>query len=207
MGSSPITRSEMRKIYIDGGAWYGDTIEAFLGVKNYNYPTPSSDYPIKPRSDAAEYEIYAFEVSDDCLKKLRELKYPNLRIIEKAMWVEDGEVDFRTDESSMLCSVSMFRLLDNNFPIKPKPCLHFSKWFAETCKPEDYIVLKLDVEGSEIFLLKDLIDKKLDSWINELYVEYHYPHQGVNGMEEVREYLDNHFRNLPSLVHYDNLWL
>ena len=44
----------------------------------------------------------------------------------------------------------------------------------ETFTPEDYLILKLDIEGAEYDVLERLTDANLLGWLNELYVEYHW---------------------------------
>ena len=51
-------------------------------------------------------------------------------------------------------------------------CINFSE-FLKQFNDDDYVILKLDVEGSEYDILDQLIETKLITKINELYVEFH----------------------------------
>ena len=49
----------------------------------------------------------------------------------------------------------------------------YSEEFLKQFNDDDYVILKLDVEGSEYDILDQLIETKLITKINELYVEFH----------------------------------
>ena len=48
-----------------------------------------------------------------------------------------------------------------------------SKFIKENFLKEDFIVLKLDIEGAEFEVLKDMIDTGSIKYVDELYVEFH----------------------------------
>ncbi len=182
----------MRKVYIDGGAHYGDSILAFLGKQ-----TRLGDHFLK-RDDASRYEIHAFEPAS-MLPQLRTLAsfLPQIRVIEAALWDADGSVDFSPDGVTGHVMPSG-ETDDRQIEV---PCVRFSRWLRENFAPEDYLVVKLDIEGSEFVVLADLIEQDMIGWIDELYVEWHCSRD-----EDRFQVLDRHLRGLKTLKHYDDCW-
>ena len=50
----------------------------------------------------------------------------------------------------------------------------FSKWIKENFDKEDFIHLKMDIEGAEYQVLRKMVDDDSISFINELDVEFHW---------------------------------
>ena len=53
------------------------------------------------------------------------------------------------------------------------PMIDFSKWIFENLKEDDYVVLKMDIEGSEYDVLEKLIETDATKFIDKLYIEFH----------------------------------
>ena len=53
------------------------------------------------------------------------------------------------------------------------PVLRLSTWLKESFNKEDYIYVKMDIEGMEFLLLEDLIKTGCLEYINEMDVEWH----------------------------------
>lgn len=51
--------------------------------------------------------------------------------------------------------------------------IDFSKWIKRNCSESDFIVLKLDIEGSEYQVLEKMIADDTLKYIDALYVEWH----------------------------------
>ena len=51
--------------------------------------------------------------------------------------------------------------------------LDFCDFLQKTCKEEDYVIIKMDIEGSEFYVLPQLIEKNLFHLINDMSVEFH----------------------------------
>ncbi len=160
----------MRKIYIDGGAYDGDTIRLF------------KEGGIVQRDDLEEFEIFAFE-------PLSEL--PD--IIHKAMGTYDGKVKFAWNRDRPMASTieKESRLFNTGIvPFHPKDpklkknqtekveveIFDFPKWFKKNFTKDDYIILKLDIEGSEFAILEKMIKERTISWVDKLYCEFHSFH-------------------------------
>jgi FkbM family methyltransferase len=53
------------------------------------------------------------------------------------------------------------------------PCIDFAYWIKKNCSKDDFIVLKLDIEGAEYQVLSHMIEEDVLDWIDELYIEWH----------------------------------
>ncbi|XP_077867549.1 uncharacterized protein LOC144356735 [Saccoglossus kowalevskii] len=53
------------------------------------------------------------------------------------------------------------------------PVIDLSQWIQNNTRQEDYVILKLDVEGAEYGILKKMITDNTFAWIDKYYGEYH----------------------------------
>ncbi|XP_072042664.1 uncharacterized protein [Amphiura filiformis] len=60
------------------------------------------------------------------------------------------------------------------------PTIDLSRWIRENTKKEDYVILKLDVEGAEFDILKKMLEEGTFDWVDKYYGEFHI-HQPVSG--------------------------
>lgn len=150
----------MRKVFIDVGAYDGDTIEQF-----YNW--------YKLIDNPLEYEIYGFEPNPEMFKAAKKKvgHRQNVVLEESAAWVEDDEIEFAVDDIG-----STVMKTKRNWEASPKITIKsfdFSKWLAANFTAEDFIVCKMDVEGAEFPILEKMIRDGTDKLVNELLVEFH----------------------------------
>ncbi|MFA7219288.1 MAG: FkbM family methyltransferase, partial [Synergistaceae bacterium] len=68
-----------------------------------------------------------------------------------------------------LCS-NKTNVSDENKPVKT---INFSKWMKENLSKDDYIILKMNIEGAEYDVLESMINDKTISMVNEFYCEWH----------------------------------
>ena len=150
----------MNKIFIDGGAHKGESLKAFLTY-----------YPDDPRS----YDVYSFEANPILIDNLQDIvKGTGIELIEKAIWTGDGYIDFYSGASysGTLMRNKTTGNLDINNPVSVES-IDFSKWVKDTFSDDDYIILKLDIEGGEYDVLEKMIDDGNIKYIDKLYVEWH----------------------------------
>ena len=145
----------MKKIFIDGGVNDGRSIDLFR----------------KKWPDAKEYEIHSFE----CNPRFSSiLNRKGVCFHNTAVWIKDEEIDFYLGNplGSSLCKDKFTGNLNKN-PIKVQG-IDLAKFITENFLKEDYIVLKLDIEGGEYDVLPHLIKENIiPDYINELYGEWH----------------------------------
>ncbi len=169
----------MKKIFIDGGAHNGESIDNFRRL-----------YP-----DNKEYEIHSFEPNED---KWSLLEKKDTILHKCGLWSSDGEKKFykgRFSTGSTFLEKKVSGKVDYNHPF-PTKVIRLSKWIEDTFDKDDYIVLKLDIEGSEYEVIPDLISTKVDNYINEWYGELHSV--GENG--RIRSYDSSVRNNLINLL-------
>ena len=169
----------MRKVFIDGGANTGQSIRDFYN----NYP------------GAEEYEIHSFEAGQDP-KILDPLMYTveqhrdrveGVEFYNKAMWTYDGTLTF-FDKGTESSSVLYRDQFINNPNVIPKEveCVDISKWIKENFTKDDFIALKLDIEGAEYDVIKKMYDDGAIEYIDKFYIEIH----GIKCGKTYKESLD-----------------
>ena len=161
----PITRRRRvgRKIFLDVGAWDGISVKLFR----------------KHWKNHEEFEIHSFECNLNLLERLKKEK--NINVYDTAAWVYDGTVDFymappEFPYSFTLCSSLIKEKTTGNLdiknPVKVK-CIDFSKWIMDNLSKEDYIILKMDIEGAEWEVLPKMMKDGSMDYIDEFYGEWH----------------------------------
>lgn len=137
-----------RKIMIDGGFNVGKYTEAFL-KKNSNF------------------KVFAFEP----------LSFPtdvtNVTLIRKAMWIKDESRTLylsRRSDAASLYQESRFIKINRSVSVS---CIDFGAWVLANFNKNDYIHLKLDIEGAEFQVLPNMIRDGSINLISELVCEWH----------------------------------
>ena len=150
----------MKKIFIDAGANTGISIKLFLN----RYP------------NSQEFEIHSFEPNPHLHKKLSEYS-DRATIYHKAVYTEDTTLDFYLSNIHLASTLRIDKLtggISQNNKIKVE-AIDIAKFIKNNFNKEDYIILKLDIEGAEYDILPHLIEEGMfDGWINELFGEFHY---------------------------------
>jgi FkbM family methyltransferase len=154
----------MRKVFIDGGARIGETVEMFLNT----------------RPDLKGCDVYFFECNNDHLDVLNNIRETNqdynFIIKNEAIWIEDGESDFyisidRWGDAGCTLDPSKREKLDMENPKRVKT-INFSN-FINQFSDDDHIIVKLDIEGAEYKVVNDLLNSGVITKIKELHVEWH----------------------------------
>ena len=148
----------MNKYFIDCGAHCGESI---LSAK---------------QRFGINTNVISFEPIPGLAKQLQEIHQdnPTVQIQNSAVWVNDELKTFHlseeyTDGSSLLDSLNNLRK-EHSITI---PCFDLSSWLAESFDKDDYIILKLDIEGAEYQVFSKMIDDGTINLINEFWGEWH----------------------------------
>ena len=161
----------MRKIFIDCGAWNGLSVKFFMD----NIP------------GWKEYEMYVFECNEKLLENIEKLKKEydadNMTIINKAVWVNDDHIEFYLggvgfSESSSLIKEKKTGNIDVGHPVRD-PCVDLSKWITDNFDIDDYILLKMNIEGAEYPVLRKMVNNNSIKYINNLYAAWHHKKIGM----------------------------
>ena len=150
----------MRKIFLDCGAWNGCSVRHF---RKY-YPECAEDY-----------EFFCFEPDPANLEYLRDV--PNVNVIEKAVSVEDGEKKFYlgdyTESGSLFKNKTTGGVDPNKFiTVHTIDLPRFIK--DNFMKDDDFIILKLNVEGAEYDILEAMEKINMLVWIDVYFIQWHW---------------------------------
>ncbi len=145
-----------KKIFIDGGAYKGTSVEQFRNKFK----------------DHQEYEIHCFEANKQLAEHFDNL---DVKLHQFVMSDSDGRVKFYNsgDQGS-----SIFKDKSEYYPTgflddTELPSVSVDRWIKENTSPEDYIVLKLNIEGAEYKVLQSMIEGGSIHRIDRLYVDWH----------------------------------
>jgi FkbM family methyltransferase len=136
------------------------------------------------------YEIHTFEANPECYIEDRIKNIPlNITAYNKAIWINDGKLlfsqenhfknnsgspkDGRSNKDGWASSVMSLGMKCDGYetPVEVD-CIDFSS-FIYSLNPEDKIICKMDIEGSEYKVLPHLIETKAIQRIKKLYIEFH----------------------------------
>jgi len=173
----------MRKVFVDCGVREGDGIAAFLGDTAVGFGAYARC--LRPREDALDFEFIGFESPNyRGLQATRDrFSQVTFTLHEKLVWVFDGEVPFDSDGDSVDCRLLEVSCLDEGEPwrhpnpaavVLSLPCVDLSRFLLDEFADDDYVVLKMDIEGAEYDVLNRVIEANALTRIRELYVEYHW---------------------------------
>lgn len=159
-----------RRVFIDLGAYIGDTIEKL--AKKWHPETATS------------YEVYAFEANPDNIPRVvtyAQAKagtpgYPwRIDVIPVAVTDFDGVVYFKTDTRNVKTGGSIIAATPHaTGDFVPVPSARFTDFLQRTVNQEDYVSLKIDVEGAEFAILEDMMKQGSFKLVDEIYVEWHH---------------------------------
>jgi len=177
----------MKKVFIDLGANDGCSVELFLNNIDHSN----------------EFEIHSFECNPHLIEVYKK-KFPNFKIHNKGASTYDGKSKFylgnklasslRTDKTTGNINYDKPIIID---------VVDISKFIIDNFSQNDYIIVKMDIEGAEYDILPKMLNKGLfDGYIDELYGEWHY-----NKLLNVtREFHDELISNLSDKGFRMKLW-
>lgn len=152
-----------RHVFIDGGAHRGESIRSFKRTRMYR------DH---------RWHIIAFECNPDLAARLPAAH--DIAILNQAMWTNIGSLEFfLTDEttcSSVFKEASMGKLEKRRVDV---PSIDFASWLRDNTRQEEFVILKLDVEGAEYPILDHLLAQDAARHIDILFIEFHNAWVGV----------------------------
>jgi len=132
------------------------------------------------------FEIFSFEPDPELNQFCPDL-------INKAVWIENCEKVFYKfgiygGSSLSLTRAELLKIRKPNYwdrqDIKVT-CIDLNEFILQFNK-DDYIVLKLDIEGAEYEVIPHLIEGGSIRYVNEFYIEWHDVRVGVPASENYR---------------------
>lgn len=142
-----------------------------------------------PQSDG--FEVYGFE----CLpENVTRLKYAIIQgeiapftLIPAAAGVGDGWAKFypgKADGSSLIASKRTGGINPSKFITVP--CVDFAGFLIENFTEDDYLIVKMNVEGAEYAIIESLYKHGLIHWIDKWYICWHWNKIGMSKAEHKR---------------------
>jgi len=148
----------MRKILLDCGGNLGRAVRAFL----------------RTYKDSAEYEIFSFEPQVRLNKFYKGILTNRIHLINKVVWTHNGEIEFHYTKNVKGSTIFLDYAIDEGIVKTTKvPCIDLSAWIMAKFDPDDYIILKMNIEGAEYPVLEKMANDGSLRHVNELYVSPH----------------------------------
>lgn len=142
-------------VFIDLGCYNGDTVEEFKNWRRVAFPG-REDWVIHG-FDPNPYFEEAWSI------------IPDVEFHQKAAWIEDGKSEFSLSDIGSTLMKSK-----NTWDAGEKVTVEtfdFSEWVKQF--KDDFVVLKMDIEGAEFLLLDKMINDGTITIPDWLMVEFH----------------------------------
>jgi FkbM family methyltransferase len=163
------------RIFLDVGAWIGDTTQAVL----------SSGYVFD--------KIYCFEPQVECCDVIRQIEDDRIVVNEFGLWNETCTKKIYQKHSSLGASLfsEKFSRTTAEFDIV---LMRASDWFKENINIHDEVVMKFNCEGAECAILDDLFDSGEYKKISVLMVDFDIKkiRSQIHREQEIRDKLKTH---------------
>jgi FkbM family methyltransferase len=170
----------MRKVFLDCGT---NLCQGLNQISNENKIDES-------------WIVYSFDANPDVYNHIDKSKFPNVSFINEGVWnescyrplaqelcavtLENGFLltDVKIGGSSNIMGgdykwgdwIEKENILSNSLEIK---CFDLSSFIKDKFSKEDYIIVKLDIEGSEYVVMDKLISDGTIDYVNHFYIEWH----------------------------------
>ncbi|PIN13729.1 hypothetical protein CDL12_13651 [Handroanthus impetiginosus] len=161
--------SKDRFIYIDLGAREYDSSIGSWFLKQY------------PKQNKT-FEIYAVEADKSFHKEYKSRK--GVTLLPYAAWIRNETVVFGSKPIIVKDKVWRMRPFgriegqkaqeDKRSAVVKVQAFDFVDWLKRTIKPTDFVVVKMDVEGTEVTLIRELVERGAICLIDELFMECHF---------------------------------
>tara|TARA_Y100000034_G_scaffold81412_1_gene97571 strand:+ start:2892 stop:3491 length:600 start_codon:yes stop_codon:yes gene_type:complete len=151
----------MKKVFLDGGFNKGQSLDHFINIV----------------PDAYEWEIHAFEPDDRVNKLFDNYKdsFDNIVFHKEVIWTTNEGARFYFADTpygnTVIKEKTTGRINENDS--KMLPSIDLAEFIKTNFKKNDYIILKLDIEGREYKLLQHLYDNEVVDYIDDVFVEFH----------------------------------
>ncbi|GLJ38466.1 hypothetical protein SUGI_0783510 [Cryptomeria japonica] len=156
--------------YVDVGARsYGSSIGSWFKKR----------YPKQNKT----FNVYAIEADESFYGDYQKRK--GVKLLPYAAWVRNESLSFEInrDAGSTIEAKGMGRIqpsstndtkIAGNRSVKTVQGFDFAEWLKNTVSADDFVVMKMDVEGTEFDLVPRLMETGAICLIDELFLECHY---------------------------------
>lgn len=121
-----------------------------------------------------EFFIHTFEPNPVYAKGYKYFRKQQFH--QKAVWVHDGIVKLYTQDNEKsqghsLCEKKRNISTDKFIEVE---CIDFGKWIKDNFTKEDYLIVRMDIEGAEFKVLDSIINDGSIEYFDKLSVEFHH---------------------------------
>lgn len=147
----------MRKIFVDLGANKGEITDRF--------------YELVPDNG---FDVISFEPNNRFDHDLATKNYA-VQHNKAAAWIRDGELAFKFDTGSTGYSSTCILSKITGKLEKPvmTPCVDISTWLLKNVSDDDFVILKVDIEGAEYEVIRKMDADGSLSLIDVLLLDTH----------------------------------
>ncbi|KAK1428015.1 hypothetical protein QVD17_16833 [Tagetes erecta] len=160
---------KQRYVYIDvGSRSYGSSIVSWF----------KKQYPKQNKT----FHVYAIEADTHFHDQYKSKK--GVTLLPYAAWVKNESLVFEINQTPGDENVEKGRGMGRIQPVKPGGGIvgstdviqgfDFANWLMNTVTEKDFVVMKMDVEGTEFDLVPKLIETGAICLIDEVFLECHY---------------------------------
>ena len=149
----------IHKVFIDIGSHIGQSIDRFY----------------QEIDDAADWDMYCFEPIQFRRLKERLDEHHNIKFIEAAVGITNGKVMIYSVPKGGQGSTIMKGKSTGDVNYKDGKFvdyIDFIEWFKHNTDVEDFIIIKINIEGGEYVLMPRLFE--IMSRVNGLYIKLHH---------------------------------
>ena len=149
----------MKKIYISLGSNKGSEFLAFKKSKIYS----------------EDFIIYAFEPEPRCFRHIEKVKeeVPNIIHIKKCAYHSDEIVSFNVGNNTVSGTLRSDKRNGLTSQTQMMQAIDICKWMNENINEDDYVIMTMDIEGSEYDVLPHMLLNKCSTFINKFYIQFH----------------------------------
>jgi len=147
----------MRKVFVDLGANKGEITDRFFELVPDN-----------------GFEVISFEPNDRFDHDLATKHYA-VQHNKVLVWIDDGELAFKFDSGSTGYSSSciLTKSTGKFEKIVMTPCIDISTWLLQNVCADDFVILKVDIEGAEYEVIRKMDSAGSLSLIDVLLLDTH----------------------------------
>lgn len=168
-----------RRIFIDCGANTGHVLKSFIRKRQ-------------------GFEFHAFEIQSELIEQLKhlQLEFPNhqISVNHSAVWTSNEEINLYHAKNwgenyrggtTVIQNNENASAIDYSNPVAVQ-AIDFQEWLLTELATtnENYVIIKMDIEGAEYPVLRKMIESKTIHLIDELYVEFHHQMNDDISLEE-----------------------
>lgn len=122
--------------------------------------------------------IDTFEAYDlNCNEIIKKYgSHDSVYIHNNAVWVNEEKMKFYLQDWGARTGSSLFHgKHSTGEKYNEVQCVNICEWIKNNVSGDDYVILKLDIEGAEYTVIDALIEKGIDKHIDEWFIEWHMP--------------------------------